>query len=201
MAPLMALHSPSGTGSRHRPARAPVDADRYACRRPSLRFVAPSALPPWRVHFPEPDPRSGVRSGTPRPSSLPPEGGSPAAGRQAGARPRPLPDSRRIGCRRGRFGEPEGVHSRMNGCRAAVHRRTVVRPPGTWINAERQVLAFHRGPRSRPSRGRCSRGFRDRDPVHRAGGAHTASGTEIPSIARAVLTRLPGPRSRPSCGR
>jgi hypothetical protein len=48
---------------------------------------------------------------------------------------------------------------------------------------------------------RCSRFVRDRDPVRLAGDAHTASGTEIPSIVRAMLTRLPGPRPRPSCGR
>jgi hypothetical protein len=35
----------------------------------------------------------------------------------------------------------------------------------------------------------------------RTPGAHVSSGTEIPSVSRAVLTRLPGPRSRPSRGR
>jgi hypothetical protein len=31
-----------------------------------MRFVAPSAHPPWRVHFPEPDPSPHIRSGPSR---------------------------------------------------------------------------------------------------------------------------------------
>jgi hypothetical protein len=38
------------------PSADPVDADRSLLGRPPMRFVAPSAHLPWRVHLPEPDP-------------------------------------------------------------------------------------------------------------------------------------------------
>jgi hypothetical protein len=47
--------------------------------------------------------RWAVRAVEPRPSDLPPEGDSLAAGSPVDPHHRPLPDSRRVGCRRGRI--------------------------------------------------------------------------------------------------
>jgi hypothetical protein len=71
-----------------------------------MRFVTPSARPPWRVHFPEPRPESAraawhrARS-TCRPRATPrrPDG-------SGGSVRHPLPDDRRIGCRDGRRSGP-----------------------------------------------------------------------------------------------
>jgi len=67
---------PQGPAYRYRLARHPIDADRGRRERPPLRFGAPSALPPWRVHFPEPVPGPSVRSLVPRAVDQSPGGDS-----------------------------------------------------------------------------------------------------------------------------
>jgi hypothetical protein len=62
-----------------------------APRRPPMRFVAPPAHPPWRVHFPEPDPESVHAADALPCSDLSPEGDSSVSRRLRGSRPRPCP--------------------------------------------------------------------------------------------------------------
>jgi len=62
-----------------------------APRRPPMRFVAPPAHPPWRVHFPEPDPESVHAADALPCSDLPPGGDSSVSGRLRGPCPRPCP--------------------------------------------------------------------------------------------------------------
>lgn len=78
---------PQGPAYRYRLARHPIDADRGRRERPPLRFGAPSALPPWRVHFPEPVPGPSVRSVVPRAVDLSPGGDSRRRGLSVGLGP------------------------------------------------------------------------------------------------------------------
>jgi hypothetical protein len=73
-----------------------------------MRFVAPSALPPWRVHFPEPWPES-VRAARRRVASACRPRATPRRQDDSGGADRhPLPDDRRVGCRDERWPEPGG---------------------------------------------------------------------------------------------
>jgi len=99
-----------------------------------MRFVAPSALPPWRVHFPEPRPES-VRAARHRAQPACRPEATPRRPDDSGGTSRlPLPDDRRIGCRDERWSAPGG----------SVRRGTA----GVLAVPDPATVSRHGGPRS-----------------------------------------------------
>jgi hypothetical protein len=93
---------PQGPTGRPRPARLAANAHRKTPGRPLMRFLAPSTLPTWRIHFPESAPQTTAAGAVALPSE-PTARGRLVRVRDAVDQPGPsLPDSRRVGCRRWR---------------------------------------------------------------------------------------------------
>jgi hypothetical protein len=99
-APLMVLNLPSGTGS---PAPARPRSDRrgsVARRAPFHEVRRPFSAPTLESSLPGTSARVRACGGIRRVTDLSPEGDSLPSGPSGGASHRPLPDDRRVGCRR-----------------------------------------------------------------------------------------------------
>jgi hypothetical protein len=175
----MDLNPPSGTDSRYRSATSLVDADQLGGRHPPMRFLAPSALPSRRIHFPKPGPGPARGRLSRCRLACRPEATHLRLDTSVGPRLHPLPDSRRVGCRDGRIGDPGGIRSRMNGRRAAARWATLSRPPEKAGIVSRRASALRSGPRSRPSRP-CRVAAADIPPRPVHPGAFQRRGSSIP---------------------
>lgn len=147
-----------------------------APRRPPMRFVAPPAHPPWRVHFPEPDPESVHAADAAPCSDLPPEGDSSVSRRLHGPRPHPCPTTDESVAVEDGSASQEGPSTRERpACGGTtVHQRTRTR----LTERRRCTGCLHRG--------------QDRDPI--PGRARTVR----PTIRRWASSRLTSGRLRPT---